>query len=283
MKKIVTITALSSYLLLTTQAIATQEIEEPSKRHITLESPVLHTLDGAAIGINAEVVHLIIYARKAINQQLLGFHNADKSYTGMYTFNDKQYSIAQLVALEDKAIESGNIVDTEAMQDILRTAKQDFLNKVHPFMENARNSKRSLLALIEEDCIRRNLDDHTLLIKWGEAKTDQDELAIFDQHINSIRLFNRFCCDLLNFLGDLLASCPKGTEQFKHLCEKRNKALTLIPQLHGLQKISLEKREKLKNDFAQYLFVHHLNKLNMTDITASKLETLLSEFEKKHK
>src|ERR1700730_14954980 len=101
MKKIVTITTLSMYLLVANPALAAREIEQPSKYHITLESCALHTFDGAAIGINAEVVHLIIYARKAINQQLLGTHNPDNSYTGMYTFNNEKYTIQQLVALED--------------------------------------------------------------------------------------------------------------------------------------------------------------------------------------
>lgn len=283
MKKIITIIALSSYLVSANHAGATHAIEQPSKQHITLESHALSTFDGSSVGINAEVVYLIIFARKSINQQLFGIHNPDNSYTGMYTFNNKQHTIQQLVAIEDAAIASGNSADKEALQAILRTAKKDLLNKLHSFMENARNSKRLLLTLIEEDCIKRNLDDHSLLIKWGEADTAAQELAIFDEHINSLRLFNRFCCDLLNFLGDLLASCPKGAEQFKHLCEKRTKATALIPQLAGLQKIAPAKREKFKNEFAQYLFIHHLNKLDMTDITVSKLETLLPEFEKQHK
>jgi hypothetical protein len=282
MKKTVTVTLLSAHLLVTTASIA-NEIEKPSNNHIVLESSVLHTFDGASVGINADVVHLIIYARKAITQQLFGIHNPDKSYTGMYTFHNKQCSIQQLVELEDTILQSDNQTDKEALRAILQQAKQDFLNKVHAFMENARNSKRLLLVLIEEDCVKRGIDDQTLLIKWGEAQTDTDELEIFDKHICSLRLFNRFCCDLLNFLGDLLASCPKGTEQFKHLCEKRTKAVSLIPQLHGVQKISPEKREKFKHEFVQYLFVHHLNKLSMSDITASKLEALLSEFEKKSK
>jgi hypothetical protein len=283
MKKIISIIALSSSLLSVTEAVATQEIEQPSKQHITLESHALSTFDGSSVGINAEVVHLIIFARKSINQQLFGIHNPDNSYTGMYTFNNKQYTIQQLVKIEDAATGSGNSADREGLQAILRAAKKDLLNKLHSFMENARNSKQLLLVLIEEDCTKRNLDDHSLLIKWGEADTAAQELAIFDEHIYSLRLFNRFCCDLLNFLGDLLASCPKGAEQFKHLCEKRTKAATLIPQLTGFQKIGLAKREKFKNEFAQYLFIHHLNKLNIADITPDTLETLLNEFEKKHK
>jgi hypothetical protein len=283
MQQTFTITMLRSCVLLATSSMIAQHIEQPSKQHIVLESPVLHTFDGASIGINAEVVYLIVHARQKINRQLSGIHNPDNSYTGMYTLHGKQYTIQQLVAIEDSAIASGKTADIAALQEILKIAKKDFLSELHPFMENARNSKRLLLVLIEEDCVKRNLDDHTLLIQWGEAKTDTDELIIFDEHIHSLRLFNRFCCDLLNFLGDLLASCPKGTEQFKHLCEKRTKAISLMPQLVGLQKISHDKREKFKTEFVQYLFVHHLNKLSMTDITASKLEALLSEFEKKHK
>jgi len=283
MNKIITTITLSTTLLLPHCAIAMLTIEQPSKTHIVLESPVLHTFDGAAIGINAEVVHLIIYARKEISKLLFGVHNPDNSYTGMYTFKGATYSIQQLVEIEDRALTDHNNADIKDLQTILRTAKSDFLAKVHPFMENARNSKRLLLTLLEEECAKRDLADTTLLIKWGETKTAADELAVFDEHIHSIRLFNRFCCDLLNFLGDLLASCPKGTERFKQLCEKRTKALSLIPQLARLQKLSAEKREKFKNEFAQYLFVHHLNKLSMADITTAKLETLLNEFEKKHK
>lgn len=256
-------------------------IDKPSKQHITLQSPALHTFDGTSIGMNGNAVRLIMYVRREINTQLFGKTTKSGVVEKCYQFEQKYYTIQELAILEDEINTKGTAAQKAALAQLLQHAKHDFIEKVRPFMENARNSKRVMLLLIEESCKKRTIEDTTLLIKWAESKTEIDELAIFDQEISSFKLFNKFCCDLLNFLGDLVISCPNSVAQFKQSYDKQDKVLGIIPHLGGMQHVAEIKRDKVQHDFVHYLFEHHLDKMALADITQPRLELLFEEFQQR--
>lgn len=279
MKKMSIRGLLSIQLLTLSSGMYAIVMEKPTKNHITLESPALHTFDGTSVGMNGNAVRLIMYVRREINMQLFGKHNPNGTYAGTYCFENKNYTIQELVDLEHQLSINGTAAQRSALLQVLQIAKHDFIDKVHPFMENARNSKRVMLLLIEESCTKRKIEDTTLLIKWAESKTEEEEIAVFNQEINTFARFNKFCCDLLNFLGDLVVSCPKGVAQFKQSYDKQDKVLNLIPQLAGMAHVSTTKRDKFQHDFVHYLFENHLHKMTLAEITAPKLELLLEEFQ----
>ena len=94
--------------------------------------------------------------------------------------------------------------------------KQNFNKIVTPFLGQARGAKEPMFLLISESCTKRN-HPKSLLLDW--AHSSGDEMESFDRSVTSFALLDGFCGDLVNFLGDLVHSCPKAKAQFEQLKE----------------------------------------------------------------
>ncbi|HRN78562.1 MAG TPA: hypothetical protein PLU71_04935 [Candidatus Dependentiae bacterium] len=238
--------------------------------HITLESPVLKLFDGTAFGINADIIELIGLVRREINTMLVGNKTKNESYVGIYTYEGKQYTITELAALEQDTRSLGNTHRSRTIHELLDQVKKEFIAKVEPFMERARSTKHQMLILIEESTNKRNKKDNFLL-KWADAPEGHEE-AVFLKEIKSFTALVAFAQDLLDFLGDLVRSCPKGRAQFVERVQKCNKIHTLMPK--SIPQLDSEGQKA----FMHYLKDKHVDKLDINDITQDKIATLFSSF-----
>ena len=137
---------------------------------------------------------------------------------GQYLINGKLYSIKELMFLEKNAPDSLQ----KELALCLDIAKKDLHKLSRPFLDTIHSFKYQILELIKESCKKRGIDT-TLLLRWSEAAQGEEE-KIFNEDVTSFALYNKFCTDLLNFLVDLIRSCPKGMAQFKMHCDKCQKA-----------------------------------------------------------
>ena len=114
-----------------------------------------------------------------------------------------------------------------ALNVLLKTMKLDFNRIVTPFLGQARGAKEPMFLLISESCTKRNRPK-SLLLDW--AHSSGDEMVSFDKSVTNFALFESFCGDLVDFLGDLVHSCPKARAQFEQLKEEyiRKQAAKLI-------------------------------------------------------
>lgn len=270
-KKIVTLSLAS---LLTGPALTyVQNLNATTEEDsVVLESSILHAFDGTAIGINADVIELIGLIRREINKILVGEKAQDGSMVGRYLIDDQLYSIKDLALIEQDAAESLQ----QELQHALVLAKKDLHTCVEPFIESIHSVKHQILELIKESCQKRGMNT-TALLRWSEAK-EGEEPKIFNEEVTSFSLYNQFCTDLLNFLGDLIRSCPKGMAQFKMRSDKCQKARTIIKAIVTKRNSTSVNSNALEQKFMRHLKENHIDKMTITEITKEKLEPLFTKF-----
>ena len=64
--------------------------------------------------------------------------------------------------------------------------------------------------LTEEFCRKHNRPD-SLLLNWSKG----DEVELYRKSVTSFKIFHIFSTDLMNFLADLIMSCPKAFNAYK--------------------------------------------------------------------
>lgn len=104
------------------------------------------------------------------------------------------------------------------LEPALEQAKKAFGELTLPFMEQARNSKDFMVPLIEEWAEKAGHKD-SMLLRWSE-EVPGSELKMFDHDITSCARLDNMCCNLLEFLTSMIASCPKAVEQYETLKNK---------------------------------------------------------------
>lgn len=238
---------------------------------IVLDSSILHIFDGVII--DADVIQSIGFIRREINKILIGEKNSNGVMTGRYTINGTLYSARDLMHKEEKTPISESL--QKELTRCLDEAKKDLQTCVGPFIETIHSVKYQILELIKESCRKRGMDT-TILMRWSEAGKGE-EARIFNEDITSFTLYNKFCTDLLNFLSDLVRSCPKGMAQFTTRC-KYQKANTLIKGIVNTRASTAAASKALEQKFMQYLKENHIDKLTITEITKEKLEALFAKF-----
>jgi len=262
MKKLFTLSL--SCLLVPTIHAHTQRIEN----NIELTSPVLKMFDGTTIGINADIIELIGLVRREVNIMILGQKSKNGSYTGSYEFEGKLYSVTNLVDLEQD--KTTDISRTHALHDLLQKIKVEFIKKVDPFMASARKTKHQMMVLVEESAHKRH-KENTLLLKWADATEGREE-EVFMKEVTTFAALEDFAYDLLDFLGDLIRSCPNARQQFVERAKKCNKIHLLLPK--ALPKIDAEAQKA----FMHYLKDKHVDKMELRDITIESIETFFHRF-----
>lgn len=171
------------------------------KRRI-LKSAVIKAVDNF---INSTLFNQILVLRQQLSNMLFGTLTKDGTRIGMYHFMDGTYSIQQLTQIERG-------YGPESINPILAKAKSDFEQQTSKFLDLAKSFKSQMLILIDES-LSLHKRAGSILLSWAEAKEGQEMLS-FETHVTSFDCFARFLHDLLNYLDDLIASCPKAQKVF---------------------------------------------------------------------
>ena len=184
---------------------------------LTLKDPVIKLIDGMRIGVDGEKIGFMLKIRLRIKTMQYGTKIAPNVFKGEYIFQNKPYSINELVHVESK-FKTAHDADPKKITElsaVLADAKQDFVKEIMSFMETARGMKKHITKLIDESCKRRDRKDSELR-RWGAAKEGHEEKQ-FNDDIKDFKTFDAFCTDLSNFLEDLIHSCPKGRKQLQQM------------------------------------------------------------------
>jgi hypothetical protein len=209
--------------------------EMPQK--VALTSRILEIIDGLSIGIDGEIIGIMLQVRKKILEMMEGKRKEDGSYHGLYEFEGEFYSIHSFEKLETELATKQKIIEDEIksaenkeelegelkaillhQENLIKqlgVVKKEFEDAVGPFLNNARNVKEPLIMLITESCTKHNRLN-SLLLDWAKIE-GEDESDSFNKGVNNFAIFSEFCKDLVNFLEDLVRSCPKAQQQFRKL------------------------------------------------------------------
>lgn len=123
----------------------------------------------------------------------------------------------ELFTLELEELDQKRTQQMSLLSPALAEAKKAFSDITFPFMEQARGSKEFMVPLIEEWAELAGHKDSALL-RWSEGS--DSEVNMFEQEITTCELLNNMCCNLLDFLTSLIASCPHAVEQYEILKNK---------------------------------------------------------------
>lgn len=216
---------------------------------VILESTIISHIDGTFI--TADIIEFIRMSRQKI-ADLVQKNNlrefVQKEIEGIYDFN---------------------------AHNNLTYIKHDFLAITKEFLHHATGAKAIIVRLIEEDCIKRNRED-SLLLSWAKTPEGNEEEA-FNKDVTSYSTLYSFCVDLINFLNDLMHSCPKAHSKFTERIEKGKKICALLPNLLAQQ--VLPNTQEFRTAFLKFMKKnHYLDHLTLYEITSEKIGELLLAF-----
>lgn len=190
----------------------------------TLEAEILEIIDGFALGVNGTTVGMIMRLRLDLNKRRLGKTSAAQKAVGSYDFEGKKYTMAELVDIEKKLVQSNSAADQQrlkALRVTLTKVIEDFVELTKPFLADARGAKGQMIVLITEWAHKAHRSNSHLL-EWANVEEGK-EASTIHQKLTTITLFEQFVDDLLYFLETLLRSCPKACAQFKEMMEQKQK------------------------------------------------------------
>jgi len=166
-------------------------------------------INGSIVGAADKIIASLKESGRgnAYNQQIL------------YNLQGKMYSVSDLHAIERTLYQEHKNLSPQQKDSLTITMLQvqsDFLGLVEHFLASAKETKDLMAELIEESCgLRKNND--CFLLKWSRSKSNEPERSVFKREIKTFTIFTKFCTDLVDFLGDFAASCPKALENLRNL------------------------------------------------------------------
>lgn len=182
----------------------------PEKDGYVLSSPILKFIDGIPGVMDAKVMHKTIYIGQELTKFMYGeIDKKTKERVPQHSFNNRLYTLKQLVKIEKELTDKKQNQNLSLLKTSLEKVKSDFQKVTSPFIKEARGTRQQMVELIKESCKLRHRTDSALLA-WSET----NELDGFNKSIVSFKQLDTFCVDLINFLKDLKASCPKAYKQF---------------------------------------------------------------------
>ena len=169
-----------------------------------LSSYILSIIDGRFL--NGNKIHITISIISKLHNMLKGIKK-EGTYEGLYPLHGDAYSIKQLALLEKEHPELKH-----ELEQFLKEVKADFSKQIQPFLVMARGAKSQMLLFIEES-LKLHRRQGSILHMWAEAKEGRDMLA-FNVHVTTFEKLEQFLEDLMNFLQDLICSCPRARKQY---------------------------------------------------------------------
>jgi hypothetical protein len=258
-------------------------IMHASEKVIRLESPVIKLSDGTFI--NADKIEFIRKFRRTLLSFILGDQLPNNQRKGRYLFYGKWHSIESLACIEQELMSALQVERNNekkvaieeqlcALKELLTHAKADFIVQSSEFIESGRGSKNITIVLIQEDCLQRNRPD-SLLLDWARTKEGQ-ESTMFEQQITSFGNYYHFLTDLVNFLLDLVHSCPKAEQQFKERVAKWSAIKAILPTV--LKKAHVKNDAINEIEFLKYLKERYIDSMTLHEITPQVVVPLLIEY-----
>ena len=81
---------------------------------LTLEADILEIVDGFQLGVNGNTVGMIMRLRLDLNKRRFG--KTSSGIVGFYTFENKKYSLSELVDLESQLTKSNSAAHQKQLE-----------------------------------------------------------------------------------------------------------------------------------------------------------------------
>jgi hypothetical protein len=142
---------------------------------------------------------------------------ATKKREGIFTFNGTKCTGKDLAAYEKTG--NNNAQLQKELAQLLRTEKDRFIDLNKDFIKSVQGNKPMIIKLMHESCALHGTPE-SFMLKWADTPFGQEQDS-FDKNMTTHTAFTTFLSELVNFLGDLYESCPKGRAQYLEILKKQ--------------------------------------------------------------
>jgi len=243
-----------------------------NSKPLLLQSKILKTVDGRFI--NANIIEVMRKFQRKVLDIMIGDQDQTGRRTGRYLFDGSARGAYELSRFEEQLTKSADQSDqgtrAQELQGLLKDSKRDFMAIAGEFRVVARGSKPIIAALVEESCTRRGRPGSLLCI-WARTK-EADEDALFDGHVKTFGEYTQFCIDLLNFLGDLIHSCPRANTLFMERVDRWGKIRQCITTIASEVPVAKDPA------FSLYVRKNYLDNLSSAEITPDRLKSIAATY-----
>lgn len=204
---------------------------------LVLESELLNFIDGTVVGWPS------VHSLKTCLKKIRHFLKEERIIDG------KSQKFLDLAVKEKQ-----NTI-TDAERAGLTEFIADFVLFFGPFIVTLEPIKKNIAPLIEESCQRRNRSN-SLLLAWTKIPDGTTE-QLFHSHIKTYRALGELCMDLLNFMEDLLSSCPKAIKAYHDFIEHYLKVEPLVEALLKADHVVIYNHSELYYDLIKNIVEHY--------------------------
>lgn len=127
----------------------------------------------------------------------------------------RNQTLKTLIELENKASHFSPAEKAE-LDLIFKKVKSYFGKANKLMMAGAHGIQDPMIELIHEFCDKRNRKD-SLLLNWKKGSSEEE---LYNNSIVSFKTLHLLSTDLMNFLSDLIMSCPKALRSYHDSLKK---------------------------------------------------------------
>jgi len=214
------------------------EIHRKKTDDIILDSAILRTADGHFI--THDDIGIMLQLREYLRTILYGVKDTQNAITGPYHFDGTPHCLRTLTMLEKN-------IDTKIRNGWLAEVRDAFKKRTNDTKKRSEGTKTQQYMYIKESCRIHNRLNSILLL-WAQAPEGKEDDAI-DVYVNSFYDMSKFVIDLMNFLDDMISSCPRAKKQFLDKIpdtQERRKLQQLLDHILEQQKSKISKMRSLE-------------------------------------
>ena len=129
----------------------------------------------------------------------------------VFNIGDKLITLDEAIRLEESCDDPATL--SIIVERVVKPAKAAIIKSTGTSFSQTRSVKKFLEPMVKEWCeITGRMD--SALLNWSKAVTEEDELNLFDDSIQTAKQVLLFCQDLTGFMTSVMENCPVKHEEF---------------------------------------------------------------------
>lgn len=202
-----------------------------------LTSSVISLVDGKKIGITGHTMLIMMDIRRKMITILSA---------RVHFFENKMWTLTELAQFEQEHKKNKRRI-RKLHETCLEAIIQEISARSCSYAKLAHGAKSSLLVLINESCKQHNRSK-SILQNWGQVKDGTESEQLY-RDLKNMQLCAEFCQDMVNFLEDMMSSCPIGQAQlydlmllgniYKILFDKEKYEYTIGDEKYSLHELKM--------------------------------------------
>ncbi|MBA2307107.1 hypothetical protein H0W26_03175 [Candidatus Dependentiae bacterium] len=209
---------MKNYISICLLALCTGPLGAEPIKELPLTDPLLRGIDGLAGIMDKTKIEKNLWLIKEIKNihngiikiSAQGIPDPSRSSKIDYLmFRNQPQTLKALIELE-KQVHTFSSTERAEFDILFKKVKEYFAKCNAILLEDAHGAQDIMMKLINEFCRKRNRPE-SFLLTWKKGSSENE---LYNNSMTSFRVLHIFSTDLMNFLADLVISCPKALKAF---------------------------------------------------------------------